>query len=559
MKQKVALAGALIHEPQLLMLDEPLTGLDAGAARQVKDLLGARPPGATIILTTHILEVAERLADRIGIIARGRLIAEGTLDELRGGVGAGGATLETLFLDLTSEAGGRIAARRVRGFVARFPPRSARSHVDVRRSRAGTRRHRRGPFAASIARLARGGLVRRIESGPRRGEITAILSTAPADDSLGGRQSMTDRPVRSSASDLDLIFSSPVAARSRSPRAPVDRDRGDRLRGADAPAVRRRGRAQGRRALARALSRLVRGWPHGDRPRRHSGDGPLLMVGLRRARVLVRSPRRRLARLSCLGRRLSRCCPTGCARQSSRRSSRLPVASTRCMASYGRRSARRRATPRQFLAGPLSAARSSRSLALSSANASRRRRSSLRARRRTGASPASRATRFGVNVGATLRIKERRVVWRDPWLMSQLLLQAAYTMPVAVIFWRSGGPTGTVAIAFTPALVVIAAQLAGALSWIALSAEDAPDFPRPLRSREARSSAPRSPPSASRSPSFSPCPLLRWLSLRPGPGFARSCSAPERSPRRRWSIFGDKLRLAAASCSAVIRNRSSSA
>jgi ABC-2 type transport system permease protein len=72
--------------------------------------------------------------------------------------------------------------------------------------------------------------------------------------------------------------------------------------------------------------------------------------------------------------------------------------------------------------------------------------------------------------------KERRVVWRDPWLKSQLLLQAAYTMPVAVILWRSGGPTGTVGVAFTPALVVIAAQLAGALSWIALSAEDAPDF-----------------------------------------------------------------------------------
>ena len=88
----------------------------------------------------------------------------------------------------------------------------------------------------------------------------------------------------------------------------------------------------------------------------------------------------------------------------------------------------------------------------------------------------NRTTRFGGSVGAAVRAKERRVVWRDPWLMSQLLLQAAYTTPVAVILWRSGGPTGTVGVAFTPALVVIAAQLAGALSWIALSAEDAPDF-----------------------------------------------------------------------------------
>jgi ABC-2 type transport system permease protein len=84
--------------------------------------------------------------------------------------------------------------------------------------------------------------------------------------------------------------------------------------------------------------------------------------------------------------------------------------------------------------------------------------------------------RFGASASTALRIKERRVVWRDPWLMSQLLLQAAYTTPLAVILWRGGGPTGTIGVAFTPALVVIAAQLAGALSWIALSAEDAPDF-----------------------------------------------------------------------------------
>ena len=106
MKQKVALAGALVHEPRLLMLDEPLTGLDAAAARQVKDILTERVrTGATIIMTTHILEVAERLADRIGIIARGKMIAEGTLDELRASVNANGATLETVFLDLTSQAG----------------------------------------------------------------------------------------------------------------------------------------------------------------------------------------------------------------------------------------------------------------------------------------------------------------------------------------------------------------------------------------------------------------------------------------------------------------------
>src|SRR5690349_4783496 len=84
MRQKVALAGALVHDPRLIILDEPLTGLDAVSARHVKNLLGDRVrAGCTVIMTTHILEVAERMADRIGVIAAGRLIAEGTLAELR--------------------------------------------------------------------------------------------------------------------------------------------------------------------------------------------------------------------------------------------------------------------------------------------------------------------------------------------------------------------------------------------------------------------------------------------------------------------------------------------
>ncbi|KFC71853.1 ABC transporter ATP-binding protein [Massilia sp. LC238] len=102
MKQKLALAGALIHEPELLILDEPLTGLDAAAARQVKDLLLSHvAKGGTVILTTHILEVAERLAQRIGIIREGRLIAEGTLAELR--ERTSGGSLEDVFLQLTAQ------------------------------------------------------------------------------------------------------------------------------------------------------------------------------------------------------------------------------------------------------------------------------------------------------------------------------------------------------------------------------------------------------------------------------------------------------------------------
>ncbi len=104
MRQKVALAGALVHDPRLLILDEPLTGLDAGSARLVKDVLAQRVrDGVTVIMTTHILEVAERMAERIGVIANGRLIAEGTLDELRRQAGNGRGSLEEIFLDLVAE------------------------------------------------------------------------------------------------------------------------------------------------------------------------------------------------------------------------------------------------------------------------------------------------------------------------------------------------------------------------------------------------------------------------------------------------------------------------
>ncbi len=105
MRQKVALAGALIHNPELIILDEPLTGLDAASARQVKEVLRERVAnGTTVIMTTHILEVAERMAERIGVIANGRLIAEGTLAELSAQAGHGGTNLEEIFLSLTSDA-----------------------------------------------------------------------------------------------------------------------------------------------------------------------------------------------------------------------------------------------------------------------------------------------------------------------------------------------------------------------------------------------------------------------------------------------------------------------
>jgi ABC-2 type transport system ATP-binding protein len=104
MKQKMALASALIHAPSVMLLDEPLTGLDAAAARLVKDLLNDLVrQGGTVILTTHILEVAERMAERIGIIHAGRLKVEGTLEELRAHAGKAGGTLEDVFLAVTRQ------------------------------------------------------------------------------------------------------------------------------------------------------------------------------------------------------------------------------------------------------------------------------------------------------------------------------------------------------------------------------------------------------------------------------------------------------------------------
>ena len=101
MRQKVALAGALLHEPRLIILDEPFTGLDAGSARLVRSVLRERVhAGCSVIMTTHILDVAERMADRIGVMVAGRFLAEGNLDDLRRQAGAGDGDLEDTFLTL---------------------------------------------------------------------------------------------------------------------------------------------------------------------------------------------------------------------------------------------------------------------------------------------------------------------------------------------------------------------------------------------------------------------------------------------------------------------------
>jgi ABC-2 type transport system ATP-binding protein len=100
MRKKIALAAALLPAPRLLFLDEPFEGIDAVASRQIKELLSQFVKGGgTIFLTSHVLEIVERLCDHIGVIQKGRLIAQGSLAELRAG-GRTGETLEELFLQL---------------------------------------------------------------------------------------------------------------------------------------------------------------------------------------------------------------------------------------------------------------------------------------------------------------------------------------------------------------------------------------------------------------------------------------------------------------------------
>ena len=100
MRKKIALSAALLPAPRLLFLDEPFEGIDAIASRQIKDLLSAYVKGGgTIFITTHILEIVERLCDYIGIIQKGRLVAQGSMADLRAG-GVIGQSLEELFLDI---------------------------------------------------------------------------------------------------------------------------------------------------------------------------------------------------------------------------------------------------------------------------------------------------------------------------------------------------------------------------------------------------------------------------------------------------------------------------
>ena len=102
-RQRVAIASALLHEPEVFVIDEPMVGLDPHHARVVKDVLKERSRrGMSVFLSTHQISVAEEMADRIGIIHKGRLVAVGTAEDLRRQAGTGGA-LEQAFLAITED------------------------------------------------------------------------------------------------------------------------------------------------------------------------------------------------------------------------------------------------------------------------------------------------------------------------------------------------------------------------------------------------------------------------------------------------------------------------
>jgi ABC-2 type transport system ATP-binding protein len=103
MKQKVALISALLHRPKFLILDEPLNGLDPRSARLVKDLLRTlvTRDGVAILFSTHVLEIAQTICDRVVILHQGRVLADGTLESLRTQAGLSGSGLEQVFLTLT--------------------------------------------------------------------------------------------------------------------------------------------------------------------------------------------------------------------------------------------------------------------------------------------------------------------------------------------------------------------------------------------------------------------------------------------------------------------------
>ena len=116
MRQKLIISSALVHRPEVIVVDEPMVGLDPKGARLLKDLFRAfTARGGTVLMSTHTLEVAEAMCDRIAIIQNGEIVARGTMAELRQQTASGDASLEDLFLRLTGGSAARELAAILEG------------------------------------------------------------------------------------------------------------------------------------------------------------------------------------------------------------------------------------------------------------------------------------------------------------------------------------------------------------------------------------------------------------------------------------------------------------
>lgn len=121
MKQKVVIAAALLHDPQVLFLDEPLNGLDANATLVVKDVVrGLAAKGTTVFYSSHLMDVVERVSDRVLILDHGRIVADGSFAALK--AGSGDASLEALFARLTAPAEGEAMAGKILRSLEGGPP-----------------------------------------------------------------------------------------------------------------------------------------------------------------------------------------------------------------------------------------------------------------------------------------------------------------------------------------------------------------------------------------------------------------------------------------------------
>ena len=493
-------------------------------ARQVKDLLQARVKGgATVILTTHILEVAERMADRIGIIQNGRLVADGTLDELRAGSGEGQATLEDLFLELTG-AGDRGRGRLGMIARARFDAlaAAARSAPDLawawRRSAAAAV----GPAPLAHRRLAAdpdgdGGpspgpcAVRHLREVP----ITPLFSLIAAAGIVVFFTLMLSQTLSAAVdalyerADLDLLFSSPMAPRRvLTVRFLAVSFTVFALFGMLATPILLPSAVLGHPAwlaailvlfcislaasgvgllLAAGLFRLIG-------PRRTRTVGQVMAAVIGAAFFLMAQARNIL----------------GGAKTSS-----LAVSVVQMAQDPRLHGAPGLDWPLRAMLGqplPLLAATSV-SAAIFLLTANQLLGVPLRRRRRRGqASSAGLGTRRA-RTGGRLRFaatpfsatlsKELRLIARDPALIAQVLLRVLYMIPLGFVLLRQAGQGQSV---FLPgsaaALSLLASQVAGSLSWITISAEDAPDLlscaPTPTRDAAAGQADRRGPSAGGR-------------------------------------------------------------